>query len=422
MGVLPPAKKAENNMTNIRSLLTIVLLFIFSVACIEDPPPPETVTERVVETVRVESTVDMQALLDAAVATVSAQTQSGTDLINIAEIPDPNLTPVPISAPSTLSPLALENQLTDLYDKVNPSTVFILVETAGGGGSGSGFVYDFAGHIVTNNHVVEGAINMEVAFADGQRRRARLIGTDVDSDLAVIRVDDLPTNAPPLPLSSMSEVDVGQIAVAIGNPFGEQGSMSMGIVSGLGRSLHSQRGSFQLPLVIQTDAPINPGNSGGPLLNLQGEVIGVNSAIRTDTGTNSGVGFSIPVDAVSIIAPNLIELGEHSYPFMGVAFTPIETIDRADAFGLDRTTGAYISQVYAETPAADAGLIGANNIAGRSGQGGDLVIALDGQSIRNFDDLNAYLVFNTNVGDTIQMTVLRDGQEMILPLTLGKRP
>ncbi|HFC11507.1 MAG TPA: trypsin-like serine protease, partial [Anaerolineae bacterium] len=183
-------------------------------------------------------------------------------------------------APYTLD---LQDTLTALYDKVNPSVVFIVVANQQGlGSSGSGFVYDREGHIVTNNHVIRDAVDIEVVFSDGTRSSAEIVGSDVDSDLAVIRVEQLPVGVDPIPLSSMENIDVGQFAVAIGNPFGEQGSMSLGIISGLGRNLKSQRildntnGSYQLPQVIQTDAPINPGNSGGPLLNLEGEVIGIN--------------------------------------------------------------------------------------------------------------------------------------------------
>ena len=186
-------------------------------------------------------------------------------------------------------------------------------------GSGSGFVYSAEGYIVTNSHVVADADTFEVVFANGQRESADLIGADVDADLAVIKVDELPGGVEPLPLAEPGNLRVGQFVAAIGNPFGEQGSMSLGIVSGLDRSLRSQReggvgSQYSLPEVIQTDAPINPGNSGGPLLNLKGEVVGVNAAIRTLTGTNSGVGFSIPVDAVRQIVPSLIRTAPTSTP------------------------------------------------------------------------------------------------------------
>lgn len=193
--------------------------------------------------------------------------------------------------------------------------------------------------------------------------------------------------------------------------------MSLGIISGLGRSLASQRLGYSLPQVLQTDAPINPGNSGGPLLDMAGRVLGVNSAIRTDTGVNSGVGFAIPVNAVRRIVPALIESGVYIYPYMGIE-VPRDPLTLADyeQLGLPRTSGAYITGVRPESPADVAGLIG------QPGPGGDLIIAVDGQTVHVFNDLLSYLVFETAVGQTIELTILRDGKEMIIPLTLGERP
>lgn len=314
----------------------------------------------------------------------------------------------------------LESALIGLYQQANPATVYILVPPLG---SGSGFVYNSAGYIVTNNHVVSGGASFEVVFANGARREAELIGTDVDSDLAVVKVSDLPEGIEPLPLGDSSSLQVGQFVAAIGNPFGEQGSMSMGIISGLGRSLASQRvengNSYSLPQVIQTDTPINPGNSGGPLLNLAGEVVGINSAIISATGTNSGVGFSIPVNAVKRIVPSLIENGRYSYPYMGAGFDDEVSLGELAVYGLPQTQGAYVVGVTANSPADQAGLIGANPT---TGQGGDLIIAIDNQAIGNFADLNSYLVFNTSVGQTINLTILRGSEHVNLPLTLGTRP
>jgi 2-alkenal reductase len=280
------------------------------------------------------------------------------------------------------------------------------------------------GRIVTNNHVVADGQDFEVIFADGSRRWAETVGTDVDSDLAVIEVDSLPDGAAPISLGDSNDLRVGQFVIAIGNPFGEQGSMSLGIISGLGRTLESQRtledstGRYSLPQVVQTDAPINPGNSGGPLLNLEGEVVGVNSAIRTTTGTNSGVGFSIPVNAVRRIIPRLIEEGRYIYSYMGVQIQSLNLILQ-EQLELPRSSGAYVTGITPASPADDAGLVPAQ---GSDGRGGDLIVAIDGQTIQDTNELIGYLVFNTEVGQTVELTVVRDGETITLPLTLGPRP
>ncbi|MBN1316543.1 MAG: trypsin-like peptidase domain-containing protein [Anaerolineales bacterium] len=327
-----------------------------------------------------------------------------------------------VSDIATLPDYDLEENLIQVYQRANPAVVYIIVESTGV--SGTGFVYSDEGAIVTNNHVVEGARNFEVVFSNGERKSAKLVGTDVDSDLAVIQVDELPEDVEPLALADPGTIRVGQFVVAIGNPFGEQGSMSLGIVSGLGRSLASQRdtmsgSTYSLPQVIQTDAPINPGNSGGPLLNLDGEVVGVNAAIASTTGANSGVGFSIPVSAMRLVIPSLIETGSYEYPYMGVSFDSEITLDEQSALDLPQTSGAYVVSVTSNGPADKAGLTPADRNTGR---GGDLIIAIDDNPINNFADLNSYLVFHTTVGQTIEMTVIRDGETIQFPLTLGSRP
>ncbi len=314
----------------------------------------------------------------------------------------------------------LQQTLIELYQQANPAVVYIIVPNFG---TGSGFMYDNDGHIVTNNHVVEGGRSFEIVFANGERQRGRLIGRDVDSDLAVLKVDELPAGVDPLPLAQPDAVQVGQFVVAIGNPFGEQGSMSLGIISGLDRSLRSRRGTtanaYSLPEVIQTDAPINPGNSGGPLLNLEGEVVGINSAIATDTGVNSGVGFSVPVAAVRRIVPSLIESGSYSYPYLGVSFADSLSLSEQAAYGLDQSQGAYVLGVQSDGPADRAGVRAAD---AETGRGGDLITHIDGQPIRDFSDLNSYLAFHTSVGQTITVTVLRNDRLVDLSLTLGERP
>ena len=325
----------------------------------------------------------------------------------------------------------LEEKFTNVYRTVNPAVVHIFVyeefeDQVFPLGTGSGFLLDNDGHIVTNNHVVADGEAFEVVYANGERSRAEIAGTDVDSDLAIIKAQNIAQDARPIPLGNSRELEVGQFVIAIGNPFGEAGSMSIGVVSGLGRTLTSEReaeggGRYSLPQVIQTDAAINPGNSGGPLLNLDGEVIGVNSAIRTETGTNTGVGFSIPVNAVRRIAPHLIEKGEYIYPFIGIRMQTLN-INVAEQLDIPEAAGAYVLDVSPDTPAEKAGLIesGFNNFGPMPG--GDLIIAVDGEEIKSSDDLISYLVFETEVGQTVDLTVVREGKEISVPLTLGERP
>ena len=362
-------------------------------------------------------TPSRQELVDQAVATVMAQI--------------PQATGMPSVTTGQTAPLStdIESSLIELYKRVNPAVVHIYVidEQSFVLGTGSGFVYDELGHIVTNNHVVTGASGLEVVFPDGTRRSAEVVGTDVDSDLAVIRVDDLPAGVLPIPLGDSDNAQVGQFVVAIGNPFDEAGSLSLGIISGLGRSLSSDRiaeggGRYSLPQVIQTDAAINPGNSGGPLLNLAGEVVGVNSAIRTSTGTNSGVGFSIPVNAVRRVAPALIAEGVYHYPYIGIRMTSLDLASQ-QAMGLPQAAGAYVIDTTPNSPAQRAGLIasGFNDTVGTL-PGGDLIIAVDGRPISSPDDLISFLVFNAEVDQTIMLTVIRGGEQIEVPLTLAERP
>jgi 2-alkenal reductase len=385
--------------TKYRASILIVFVVLLAAAC-----RPAAATN----SVPVAATADASAISTTAFAEVESPTAQ------------PDITQ-PARAPAAVSTSDLEAAIVNVYRQANPSVVYIIVPSVG---SGSGFVYDADGYLVTNNHVVEDGQSFEVAFANGERQRAELVGSDVDSDLAVLKVDRLPDGVEPLPLGDSGDVQVGQFVVAIGNPFGEQGSISLGIVSGIGRSLPSQRtttagSTYSLPEVIQTDAPINPGNSGGPLLNLSGEVLGVNAAIATTSGTNSGVGFSIPVSAVKLVVPSLIENGKYVYPYLGAGFDGEISLSEQSAYGLSQTQGAYVISVTAGSPADRAGLVPAQS---NSGRGGDLVVAIDNQTIVDFSDLNSYLVFHTRVGQTIELTVLRNGEPVVLPLTLGARP
>jgi 2-alkenal reductase len=368
---------------------------------------------------------DTQAIVDQVVATVQAQNPdiNSSDLVT---------TGAGTAVPDTIAPeSSLQEALINVYDRVNPAVVHIFVyeqieDQEFPLGTGSGFLIDKEGYIVTNNHVVTDGEAFEVVFADGSRSRAEVVGTDVDSDLAVIQAETIPDSAVPARLGNSNDLHVGQFVIAIGNPFGEEGSMSIGIVSGLGRTLTSARpveggGRYSLPQVIQTDAAINPGNSGGPLLNLKGEVVGVNSAIRTETGVNTGVGFSIPVNAVRRIAPSLIENGKYVYPYIGIRMQTLN-INTAEALQIDEPGGAYVLDVSPNTPAANAGLIesGFNNFGPLPG--GDLIVAINGQEIKSSDDLIGYLVFETEAGQTVDLSIIRNGKEVTVPLTLGERP
>jgi len=355
----------------------------------------------------VDSQVDTGNIVDSVLGELQAQLAQET-------------APLPLQVGNESAIATMEGTLVNLYQRANPSVVYIINAPLG---SGTGFVFDQDGYIVTNNHVVEGGREYEVVFSDGERESASLVGADVDSDLAVIKVAQLPEGVEPLPVAT-EQPKVGQLVVAIGNPFGEQGSMSLGIISGLNRSLSSGRElgtnlAYSLPEVIQTDAPINPGNSGGPLLNLKGEVVGVNSAIRSTTGTNSGVGFSVPARAVNRIVPSLITNGDFEYSYMGVTFDGEISLEDQSTYGLTQTQGAYVLGVSDNGPADVAGLIPANSNTGR---GGDLVIAIDGQPIHDFSDLNSYLVYDSSAGQTIEITVLRAGNPVNITLTLGSRP
>ncbi len=360
------------------------------------------------------SSPDTDIIVAEAVATVSAQ----AEVINVN-------TPIQTSEIVTAD---LENRFIDIYKRVNPAVVHIFVFDEDGFllGTGSGFVVDSAGNIVTNNHVVADGQEYEVVFSSGERRRATLQGTDVDSDLAVIQVSALPEDVQPISLGDSGSLQVGQFVIAIGNPFGEAGSMSIGVISGLGRTLESQRvvagGNFSIPQIIQTDAAINPGNSGGPLLNLSGEVVGVNSAILSTSGANSGVGFSIPVNAVRNISPALIAEGEYAYPYIGISMWPLAfTLRQLEVLDLP-PNGVYVTNVLQNTPAAEAGLVGHNLSADGFTSDGDYITAIDGRPVKNSDELLSYLVFEKAVGETVELTLIRDGEEIVLPLTLTERP
>lgn len=308
-----------------------------------------------------------------------------------------------------------EQAYVSVYEQVNPAVVNIFV----GSGQGSGFLFDQNGHIITNNHVVAGGGDIVVVFDDGRQLPATVVGTDPASDLAVIEVAASEiSDITPVTLADSDALKVGQIVIAIGSPFGLQSSMTTGIISGLDRLFPGAVGPngvpFQIPNIIQTDAAINPGNSGGPLLNLRGEVIGVNTAIESPVRGSSGIGYAVPANIVSNIVPQLIANGRAETPWLGISGGQI-TPETAAALGLPiDQTGILINEVIRGGSAAAAGL--------RGGSNPDVIIGVDGQPIVEFDDLLGYLVQQTAVGQTIELEILRNGQPQTVNVTLSARP
>ena len=295
--------------------------------------------------------------------------------------------------------------------------------------AGSGFVWDTEGHIVTNNHVVENADTIRVSFANGTSVPAQLVGSDASSDLAVIKIDMPASELKPIKVADSTQAKVGQLVVAIGNPYRLSSSMSTGIISGLGRSLSldsTSTSTYTIPDMIQTDAAINPGNSGGVLVDIDGQLLGVTTAIESPVRANSGVGYVIPSVVVQKVVPFLIQDGFYQQPYIGISGTDL-TPELAEAMNLDSTQrGALVIDVNSGTPAENAGLQGSDRTATINGQearvGGDVIVSVDDTVINDFEDLTAFLARHTNVGQTIDITYLRDGQESTASLTLAARP
>jgi S1-C subfamily serine protease len=321
--------------------------------------------------------------------------------------------------------------LPDLFQKVEKSVVQItdsneidVFESR----LGSGFVYDDNGHIITNHHVVSGGGNsLDVTFPDGVVYRASLIGSDPSADIAVLYIEGVSKEKLlPLSLADSSKVRVGEHVAAIGNPFGLSGSLSTGIVSGVGRQIPAQEEEgFTIPDIIQTDAPINPGNSGGPLLNMRGEVIGINSAIFSTTGQFAGVGFAIPSSTLAQVVPSLITKGSYEHPWLGVAGRDM-TPGIADRLGLDEPRGFLVMDVVAGSPAEKAGIQRGDEDTVIDSipmkLGGDVIIAVDNNTVRKIDDILAYVEMEKSVGDDLKLTILREGQTMEVIATLAARP
>jgi 2-alkenal reductase len=331
----------------------------------------------------------------------------------------------------------LQADLQNVYKQALPGVVMIRFTSAEGSGEGTGFVIDKEGHIVTNYHVAGDAQTIEVDFADGTKVEGETIGRDLDSDLAVVKVDLPADKLHTLPLGDSDQAPVGTIVVAIGSPYGLGGTMTMGIISAHGRTLDSLRSSgdssqgattyFAAGDLLQTDASINPGNSGGPLLNLQGQVVGVNRAIQTAgislTGeaVNTGIGFAVSSNIVRRVVPSLIEKGTYAYPYLGLSAMADDrmSLTIAKQLGLSQASGAYVVDVVSGGPADKAGLVAADS---QTGKGGDLIIAIDGKTVVTFSDLLSYLILNKNPGETVTFTVLRGTRQVEVPLVVGARP
>lgn len=371
---------------------------------------------------------------------------TGSTLPTLSSLPIVQATNAPSQTGAVPVPSGAVLDPETLYQHANPGVVTIWLYDKPGStngdsvpfAQGSGFVIDADGHVLTNSHVVQGADKIEVDFASGLKVWATLLATDGDSDLAVLKVDVPAAQLTPLPLGDSDQVHAGDSVYAIGNPFSLlAGTITHGIVSAIGRTLDSERAApggqpFTAGDIIQTDAAINPGNSGGPLLNDRGQVIGVNRAIRTETFTvsgdaaNSGLGFAVPINIVKRVVPALIQNGKYDYPYLGIS----SLSDRAwnlktiEALKLPADVqGTYITCVTPGGPAEKAGIIAAGPCdATGLNPGGDLITAIDGQSVHSFNDLLSYLVSKTQVGQVVTLTVLRGGKEVQVPLTLTARP
>jgi len=333
----------------------------------------------------------------------------------------------------------LESRVIAVYDAASPSVVNItnrstaynrFMQAFPQEGTGSGFVYDTEGHILTNYHVIEGADEILVTMANGQVYEADLVGSDPTNDLAVLRVDSSVELPPPLVLGDSSQLRVGQFVVAIGNPYGLQKTLTTGVVSALGRVIESPEDNQFIGEAIQTDAAINPGNSGGPMLDLNGYVIGINSQIISPSGASAGIGFAVSANTVQRVVPRLIAQGRYPHPWLGTEPLSLSSSTTAmlREYGVEvgSDSGVLVLEVTAGGPADQAGIRGGSQYL-RMGRyrlpvGGDVIVALNGEPIQDLQEMTVYLEANTTVGDTVEVTVLRDGKELTVSVTLGEQP
>ena len=318
-----------------------------------------------------------------------------------------------------------EYSLIDIFEKSEESVVQVNVLRGGSdGGMGSGFVYSEEGYIITNQHVVKDAKKVTVTFLDGEAYIGDVIGTDPDLDIAVVKVSPSNTYLQPITIGDSSKLKVGEKIAAIGNPFGLSGSMTSGIVSQIGRLLPQESG-YSIPDVIQTDAAINPGNSGGPLINMKGEVVGINTAIQSITGEFSGIGFAVPSNTVKKIVPVLIEDGEFKHPWMGISGTDVDP-ELADFRELKSSKGFLVISVIEGSPAEQAGLIGVTETKEIDGRelavDGDIVLSIDGKTVRKISDILIHLQREKSIGDEMVLSVNRNGEILELTMVLEERP
>jgi S1-C subfamily serine protease len=359
-----------------------------------------------------------------------------TTLPVVTAAPTLAATPGSTAAPAIVSQenaeraaLAQEQVIIDIYKRVSPSVVYIEVQGASAteGGSGSGFVYDMQGHVMTNAHVVSAAEQIWVYFSDETAAQAEILGMDGDADLAVLQVDVPQELLVPAELGSSSNLQVGQLAIAIGNPYGYERTLTVGFISALGRVLQQESG-FSIAEVIQTDAAINPGNSGGPLLDSSGKVIGINSYYRPSNplGGSIGIGFAVPVDEVKLVVPELIAHGRYGHPWLGITGYEIRP-DLVSALDLPVERGALVATVIDDSPAQQAGVIGGTRLVELPGYpepipaGGDIIVAIDDVQVGGMDDIITYLQKMT-VGQQVVLTINRGGRTMTLTVELAERP